>query len=459
MAGGSQLILSTRGTFYRADITDDSSPGMYAVDELNRYMRTRMDSEADGSPQTPVLLTTIEFSQTDITSEMPCLNNVKVFYTFGQNFGQVQIGGEILLGPIGAIQRHNAGFRLIKDFFYEYRVSRYRLPIAVSIANESYYVYLKGLKVGAIDPNFHVMGFVLFGTLLDIGREDYNLVNPRSLVVTTENIDSSALISALRASKPQDLTIIQAQQAAAAAQTKSTVTDNTGKTPVAIPTMSLADYQKLGNASKIQAASTLIARTESQNKPITDDMLRFQDKGRQIDEVKSNYRGNSGAALDDKVKEDYNTKVSSLMEEQAAIGERIVIAENSSTPAPLKDRTATGAVTADTTQLARDQGTLSINPNATYKDPADTSTPYVTQAWPSGVSPVLSADEVRASQANTLSINPNVTYKERTDVYMPTEAQSIRQAMELPPSGVSPVLSTNNPNASINADRSRAYEK
>jgi hypothetical protein len=88
----------------------------------------------------------------DITSEMPCLNNVKVFYTFGQNFGQVQIMGEVLLGPVGRPQQHNRGFKLIRDFFWQHRVSVTRRPIAVSLASESYFVYLKGMKVGAVDP-------------------------------------------------------------------------------------------------------------------------------------------------------------------------------------------------------------------------------------------------------------------------------------------------------------------
>ena len=262
----SELILSVRGTFYAVRISDTSSPGMYAIDELSRFISTQVTTTTDpDSSVPPVLITGIDFNQMDITSEMPCLNNVKVFYSFGQNFGQVQITGEVLLGPLGQTLQHNRGFKLIYDFFHKHRVSRSRLPIAISIASESYFVYLKGLKVGQIDPGYHIMPFALFGTLLDINKEGSASVNPQSTVITTGKLDSSSLISAIQASKPEDLVLkespvntVATDGAAPKGKFDLSTGDSTGASPTGTAN---ATTNSAGNIASAQAA--IIQRTAS----------------------------------------------------------------------------------------------------------------------------------------------------------------------------------------------------
>jgi hypothetical protein len=259
----SELLLSVRGTFYAVSISENASPGMYAIDELTRFITAQINTSgglsvgSDSTSVPPVLLTGIDFNQMDITSEMPCLNNVKVFYTFGQNFGQVQITGEVLLGSLGETQQHNRGFRLIRDFFWQHRVSVTRKPIAVSIASEGYFVYLKGLKIGQIDPNYHILPFAMFGTLLDINREDSNRINPRSTVITTGDIESASLISAIQASKPEELVLQRSFSDIPAnpniASTKSGL-DVSRPGDNQVPT----DVSQMDHAGKINAAEAVL---------------------------------------------------------------------------------------------------------------------------------------------------------------------------------------------------------
>ncbi len=258
----SELILSVRGTFYKVMLSDQFSPGMYAIDELNKFR-----NEQEDVLQVPILLTGVEFTQSDITSEIPCLNNVKVFYTFGQNFGQVQITGEVLLGPVGEVDVRQIGFRLIRDFFYKYRVSRYQLPVAVSVASESHFVYLKGLRVGTIDPNFHIMPFVLFGTLLDLSREDAAKINPASVVVTTGNVQDSSLKAALNASRPEELVITDA--------VSSTSTSTTAAAATTPAPVTLNQNSPVFNAGKVAAAKTAVLQKVINGQQLTSDENTF----------------------------------------------------------------------------------------------------------------------------------------------------------------------------------------
>lgn len=198
----SNMILSARGTFYQVKLASNYGPGVYSIDELTREV-TAPDFTGPslfrrpGEATSPILLTGVEFNQVDITSQVPCLDNVKVFYSFGQNFGQVVISGEVLLGPLGDIN-YDGVDRLI-SFFWKNRVSEKRQAIAVSVANNSYFVYLTGLRISRVDPDFHIMPFVMFGTLLDISRENASVVNVSGKVVHGGNLDEPSLFQAMLA--------------------------------------------------------------------------------------------------------------------------------------------------------------------------------------------------------------------------------------------------------------------
>jgi len=204
LGGESTMILSARGTFYLVKLAATYGPGIYSIDELTREVTAAGDNafRRPGESTSPILLTSVEFNQVDITSQVPCLNNVKVFYSFGQNFGQVVISGEVLLGPLGDMSY--AGVDRLVSFFWRNRVSVKRKPVAVSVANNSYFVYLTGLRIGQVNPDFHIMPFVMFGTLLDITREQSSAVNVRGEVMTGGSLDEPSLFKALQQIPPAD---------------------------------------------------------------------------------------------------------------------------------------------------------------------------------------------------------------------------------------------------------------
>ena len=226
----SVMILSARGTFYLVKLATAYGPGIYAIDELTRSVIapdfTGPVQDRPGETNSPILLTSIEFNQVDITSQVPCLNNVKVFYSFGQNFGQVVISGEVLLGPLGNISYD--GVNRLVDFFWKYRVSVYKKPIAISVANNSYFVYLTGLRISQVNADFHILPFVMFGTLLDIEREKANAVNTTGVVITEGSLEEPSLFDALTSELPDSLRDTQA------AKSTSTEFPKVGETPTKV---------------------------------------------------------------------------------------------------------------------------------------------------------------------------------------------------------------------------------
>ncbi len=191
-------ILSARGSFYRVALDSSQAPGLYAVAGLNR---PETGSAATGSAASnfPILISGVSTTQSDIISQVSCLENVKVLYTFGQNFGQLFIRGEVLMGA--ADQINNGALKQIEDFFWTHRVSKRLLPVAVSVADNAFYVYLTGLEVHDVLADVHVLPFVLFGVMLDLSRNDSSLINPKALVLTGGNLGSSSVQLALQQRK------------------------------------------------------------------------------------------------------------------------------------------------------------------------------------------------------------------------------------------------------------------
>lgn len=240
----SESFLAARGTFYRVPLRSGNGPGLYAVEGLSQFVtdarkerernlkrlkfdsrfqspeqtssqleqddpeeffrRTYVNSQIDSEnarrsdedrqtaadkgilANTPILIMGIELSQQDIVSPVSCLGNVKIFYTFGQAFGNVMIRGEMLLGPLGSVQ--SDGVRLLSDFFNQQRVSNLKKATTFSIAQTAYQMYMTGLQIGQVDIEFHVLPFVFTGVLIDPANQDSSLLNPANSVITTSGL-------------------------------------------------------------------------------------------------------------------------------------------------------------------------------------------------------------------------------------------------------------------------------
>lgn len=257
----SDSFLAARGTFYRVPLRSGSGPGLYAVEGLSQFMdnarkekneqlrrlkfesnfqslnpissimeeqdpeayhaalnnnqqieaenvRRQNEDRAQASDKdtlatTPILILGIEITQTDIVSAVSCLGNVKVFYTFGQAFGNVVIRGEMLLGPLGSVQ--SDGVRLLNDYFQAQRVSNLKKATIFSVSKTAYKMYMTGLMIGNIDVEFHILPFVIAGVLIDPSNQDNSLMNPDNQVITTgasvevtpENLDDVSVTPTL----------------------------------------------------------------------------------------------------------------------------------------------------------------------------------------------------------------------------------------------------------------------
>jgi len=201
-SGSGTAILCARGTTVITQLGEGSQqqPGYYAIEEWTRF---NTSSSVPGTGitlnQTPVLFTGVQIGQHDITSRVLCMNNVKVLYSFGQNYGDVAITGEILLGNYGDKFNSEQMVSKFVDFFWKNRVSNLLYPVTVSAVKEKYLVYLEGMDFGAIDPQFHILPFVLHGTLIDIARDAAVSANASGLVLTSSDLSDSSIAAGLAA--------------------------------------------------------------------------------------------------------------------------------------------------------------------------------------------------------------------------------------------------------------------
>jgi len=84
-------------------------------------------------------------------------------YTFGEDFGSLNIVGMALLGAAGS---NGTAIKNVQNWFTANRVSRKEETISVSLGGGgSYEVYVTGLTIAEADTNFHIQPFVIVGRI------------------------------------------------------------------------------------------------------------------------------------------------------------------------------------------------------------------------------------------------------------------------------------------------------
>jgi len=107
----------------------------------------------------PVLLVGVQTSEQDLVLPVVTLDNFKLLYTFGEDFGAFNIIGTALLGSVGG--NGDALGKVIK-WFSANRVTRKKNPIQVSMGGGgSYKVYVTGLNIAEADAEYHIQPFVI----------------------------------------------------------------------------------------------------------------------------------------------------------------------------------------------------------------------------------------------------------------------------------------------------------
>jgi len=151
-----ESFLSTRGCVYKYTAAGaGSGAGLF---DLNPGFPS-------GNASSPILLTGVDITDQDIIFPVVTVENFKVIYRFGTDYGSVRITGVCLLGAVGT-KGGGSSFSSAKAYFDRNRVSNRKTPIQVSVpGTNAYNVYLIGLNIGEPDPAFNIVPFAYLGTI------------------------------------------------------------------------------------------------------------------------------------------------------------------------------------------------------------------------------------------------------------------------------------------------------
>lgn len=109
-----------------------------------------------------VLLNTVMIDDQDLILPRTAINGRKILYTAGTAFGNVQIIGEVLGGPVSNGYMGDDLSRVV-NWFEQNRVGRTQSPVNVSVGSRGYKVYIHGLSMGENDPELNIHRFAIVG--------------------------------------------------------------------------------------------------------------------------------------------------------------------------------------------------------------------------------------------------------------------------------------------------------
>lgn len=145
-------FFSARGCVYRVDTAGAGGAGWYAM----RGLLTAVGNS-------PILVQGIQLAAAELVQPVITLDNSKILYAFGEDFSALTVFGEILLGPAGS-QSQSLGY--LQNFYSARRVTKaLTSPVSVSAPGVAYDMYLTGLQVGRVDPEFHVQPWAMQGVV------------------------------------------------------------------------------------------------------------------------------------------------------------------------------------------------------------------------------------------------------------------------------------------------------
>ena len=151
-------ILPSRGCVYYEG-SDSHSDGFYSVTGLSHGARS--------NAKYPILIHSVAFEDTDISSPVTTLSGRRVLYRFGKGVGNVRVPGEILLGPPETAGQSDGQNTLI-SFFQDNRISAREDPVSVTLpGGRGIKVYFNSLVIGDTNPENHSQPFQLVGYLAD----------------------------------------------------------------------------------------------------------------------------------------------------------------------------------------------------------------------------------------------------------------------------------------------------
>lgn len=113
------------------------------------------------SSQYPTLIVNASIMENDLVMPAASLSNNKVIYTFGSDFGNVQVHGTVFLGPVG---KSSSGLKGIVQYFQNNSVVRKKGAVSITMpGGVSFRFYLTGLTIAQANPANNTHDFVLIG--------------------------------------------------------------------------------------------------------------------------------------------------------------------------------------------------------------------------------------------------------------------------------------------------------
>jgi hypothetical protein len=110
-----------------------------------------------------VLISGVQTNEQDLILPVVTLDNFRILYTFGEDFGGFNIVGVALLGSAGG---PGEALGDVVAWFAENRVTRKKEAISVSLGGGgSYQVFVSGLSIAEADTEFHIQPFIITGRI------------------------------------------------------------------------------------------------------------------------------------------------------------------------------------------------------------------------------------------------------------------------------------------------------
>lgn len=109
----------------------------------------------------PILFRGSEISESDAFAKALAFNDLQVIAPTTKNFSTIYLGGIALLG-------YNTQDSFVKEFREWFNENRARSgkTIQVSAKNEAFTVLLEAIRIGEIDPAFHILNFDIRGYII-----------------------------------------------------------------------------------------------------------------------------------------------------------------------------------------------------------------------------------------------------------------------------------------------------
>jgi hypothetical protein len=153
------ILSPCRGNVYKVDPTggegnSSGDIGFYYIPDL----------KAKKGPGDALLVMSVSPQKSDVVAPIITLENTRILYSFGANFGNITISGMILLGKSGS---PGQSLKTLVDFFESKRVSKSTSPIKVSGPSTAWQVFLTGLSIGEADSVNNTQSFALTGIIAE----------------------------------------------------------------------------------------------------------------------------------------------------------------------------------------------------------------------------------------------------------------------------------------------------